>query len=61
MLHERAVTAIDGDLNKSQLIKAYLTAWSKVFSFGNNAFVVVDVILPTVLGLIHVGKAGIKA
>ena len=28
----------------------YLTAWSKVFAFGQDAFVVIDVILPAVLG-----------
>lgn len=27
---------------------AYLTTWGKVFAFGDNAFVVVNIILPAV-------------
>lgn len=40
---------------------AYLTARSKVFTLGNDALVVINVVLPAVLGLVHVREAGIEA
>ena len=40
---------------------AHLAAGREVFTLGKNAFVVVDIVLPAVLGLVHVREAGIEA
>lgn len=40
---------------------AHLVAGSKVLALGIDALVVVDVVLPAVLGLVLVGEAGIEA
>lgn len=42
-------------------LSAYLAARRKVLSLGDDALMVVDIILPAVLGLVHVRKAGIGA
>lgn len=40
---------------------SYLATRSKVLALGNDALVVVNIVLPAVLGLVLVRKAGIGA
>lgn len=40
---------------------SHLAARRKVLSLGNNALVVVNIVLPTVLSLVDVGEAGVSA
>lgn len=36
-------------------------ARGKILSFGDDTLVMVDVVLPAVLGLVHIGEAGVGA
>jgi hypothetical protein len=40
---------------------AHLAAGCKVLALGDDALVIVDIVLPAVLGLVHVREAGIEA
>lgn len=40
---------------------SYLAARGKVLALGSDALVVVDIVLPAVLGLVLVGESGIGA
>jgi len=40
--------------------RAYLTAGLEILAFGEDALVVIDVVLPAMFGLILVGKASVE-
>lgn len=61
---ERTMVIVSTNIPSQEKLSMYLAAWGEIFSFGKDALVVVDVVLPTMLSPNHLvsnlGRMGLE-